>query len=277
MNFTIAHSTEYHFGGPVFLEPHTLMLIPRNDPSQATLSFELHIDPIPVMETRLLDLEGNSAVLVWFKGLTDHLSIRTHLTVQTFRDNPFNFLTLPIDLSFPFMYVDPIPSVYLQKQTLSDPVLIAMINDLTLQAENNVTKFLMLLCQALNQTITYKTREEGAPNPAEITFCSKSGSCRDYAVLFIEICRQKGLCARFVSGYIFTNTEENPDLHAWAEVYIPGGGWRSFDPTHGKAVDSNYVTLAASHSPFNVAPAQGTFRGSNVLTTFKTHIEIASR
>ena len=94
-------------------------------------------------------------------------------------------------------------------------------------------------------------------------------------MLFIEICRQKGLAARFVSGYKYNkNSREKYYLHAWAEVYIPGGGWRGFDPTAGIAVDEHYIPLAASYNPNNTTPILGHTRGNNIKANFETNIKI---
>ena len=82
-------------------------------------------------------------------------------------------------------------------------------------------------------------------------------------------CRSIGLAARFVSGYLYGNVLQENDLHAWAEVYLPGAGWRGFDPTEGQAVGNNHVYLAASGEPQSIAPLSGTFRGRarSLLTT----------
>jgi transglutaminase-like putative cysteine protease len=96
----------------------------------------------------------------------------------------------------------------------------------------------------------------------------KSGSCRDFAVLFMAACQAVGLAARFVSGYQEGDeAQEARELHAWPEVYIPGGGWRGFDPTHGLAVCDRHVPLAAAAHPANAAPVSGKLKPGCLATT----------
>ena len=90
----------------------------------------------------------------------------------------------------------------------------------------------------------------------------RQGACRDFAVLFIDACRCVGLAARFVSGYQDAyRSMGKRDLHAWAEVYLPGAGWRGYDPTRGLAVADHHVAVAAAADPQNAAPVTATYRG----------------
>ena len=113
----------------------------------------------------------------------------------------------------------------------------SFVQHLIEKAAGNSLDFLVLLNTAIYENFTVEIRDDGPPLPPVVTMERKQGSCRDFAVLFIAACRSVGLAARFVSGY----QEGDPDmvqrhLHAWAEVYIPGAGWRGYDPTHGLAV-----------------------------------------
>ena len=91
----------------------------------------------------------------------------------------------------------------------------------------------------------------------------QEGSCRDLAVLFCAACRAVGLAARFVSGYERdASLQENGDLHAWADVYLEGGGWRGYDPSRALAVASTHVAVAAASDPLLASPVSGTFRGA---------------
>ena len=98
------------------------------------------------------------------------------------------------------------------------------------------------------------------------------GSCRDYAVLFMEVCRAMGIPARFVSGYQEGDTEqESRDLHAWAEVYLPGAGWRGYDPTLGLVVSDRHIPLAASAIPSYASAIEG------LVTPIKPEIKVNSQ
>jgi transglutaminase-like putative cysteine protease len=113
---------------------------------------------------------------------------------------------------------------------------------------------------------TYTRREEpGIRTPAE-TLSSRSGSCRDFALLFMEAARHMGLAARFVSGYLCSPEDRKPDVasdatHAWAEIYLPGGGWKGFDPTCGILAAGLHVRVAATRNPAQATPIRGGFIG----------------
>lgn len=112
-------------------------------------------------------------------------------------------------------------------------------------------------------TLAYQVREaEGVQSPAT-TLASGSGSCRDFAALFIEACRYLGLAARFVSGYLHMPDDEsgNASTHAWAEVYLPGPGWKGFDPTSGVVTGNQHIPVAVARHPEAVPPVSGSFIG----------------
>jgi transglutaminase-like putative cysteine protease len=98
------------------------------------------------------------------------------------------------------------------------------------------------------------------------TLAGRSGACRDTAMLYVEACRSQGLAARFVSGYSMHHPPEvtEQELHAWAEVYLPGAGWRAYDPSLGLAVADGHVALAAAPDHRLAAPVSGSYRGTGV-------------
>ncbi len=135
------------------------------------------------------------------------------------------------------------------------------------------------LNQLIYQDCEYITRETGKPYPAGITWERKQGSCRDFAVLFMEVSRAIGIAARFVSGYQEGDkNQQNRDLHAWVEVYLPGAGWRGYDPTLGLVVSDRHIPLAASAIPNYTAAVDGSItpvqRSQNVTSSMKAQILI---
>jgi transglutaminase-like putative cysteine protease len=111
--------------------------------------------------------------------------------------------------------------------------------------------------------LRYEPREEqGVQSPAE-TLARGVGSCRDFAALFMDAGRQLGLATRFVSGYLRTPVTASDDgaTHAWAEVYLPGPGWKGFDSTGGTLTGADHIAVAVAHHPEKVPPVAGTFIG----------------
>ncbi|MEP7030357.1 MAG: transglutaminase family protein, partial [Pseudolabrys sp.] len=122
---------------------------------------------------------------------------------------------------------------------------------------------------AIRSEFGYAVREEeGTQTPIE-TLESKGGTCRDFALLFIEAVRSLGFGARFVSGYLYDPALDGGveamqgagATHAWADVYIPGAGWVEYDPTNGLIAGENLVRVAVTRDPSQAIPISGSFRG----------------
>jgi transglutaminase-like putative cysteine protease len=249
MRFSIVHTTRYHYDAPVHLEPHVVRLRPREDGAQRLLRYSLTISPTPAGRADLLDREGNVVTQAWFTGEIDSLELRSDFEVETLRENPFDFLLAHTDRALP-------------GGDGTGPVA-EFARSIAASAKGQTMPFLTSLTQTINTSVRQVVRREGAPNAPEATLATGEGSCRDLAVLFCAACRAVGVTARFVSGYERdASLQENGELHAWAEVYLDGGGWRGFDPSRGLAVAASHVAVAASADPRMAAPVSGTYRGS---------------
>lgn len=136
---------------------------------------------------------------------------------------------------------------------------------------------LVKLNQEISNQFRYQIREEaGVQSPAQ-TLAQRSGSCRDYATLFIEACRCLGLASRFVSGYLHAPATEagNATTHAWAEIYLPGTGWKGFDPTSGVVTGSQHIAVAVARDPEAVPPVSGSFTGlGNTTPTMRVNVQV---
>lgn len=280
MRYHIVHTTTYTYDQPVSLQPHVLRLKPRCDGCQELHSFSLDVVPAAKVY-QVIDLEGNTVVRLWFQEPTDQLSFKVASEVETYRTNPFDFLlepwatTLPID--YPASLLSDLqPYFHRYGSTSSVDSVVAQLAQEVHQAVGGQTvAFLGELNQRIYQTCQHMIRETGEPFPAALTWNQKLGSCRDLSVLFMEACRALGLAARFVSGYQEGDpNQEERDLHAWAEVYLPGAGWRGYDPTNGIAVADRHVTLVASALPRNAAPISGNFRGGGMQLGMQYHISM---
>mgnify|MGYP002622874244 CR=1 FL=1 len=284
MHFRIAHTIRYRYSEPVFLEPHAVRMQPRSVADQVLQEFNMQVHPQPTGMSHCMDAEGNHLAHLWFDGLHEELTVAIRAHVQTLRANPFDYLLKPDSCKLPLVYEKSVDG-------LLGPAIVRDVSDA--KDGDRVGKFAAELCKntrgqlipfldRLNQSI-YEDweaihRHEGDSWPATKTFAQRTGACRDLAVLFMDACRSQGIAARFVSGYQEGDAEQDQrELHAWAEVYVPGAGWRGYDPTHGLAVADRHVAVAASVDPAHAAPTVGSFRKTAATATLDAHVEIEVR
>lgn len=263
----ISHLTEYQFFNTVTLEPHRLLLRPREGADVHIESSSLTISPAhTVMWHR--DVLDNAQAVVEFFEPAQFLSIASEVVIQHYIENPFDFLFSDYAIHYPFQYVpadrfDLIP--FLQPVYPADEG--AIRNWLTMMSLEQPAMptygLLDLINQAIANRFTYIAREEpGVQTPGQ-TLAWGQGSCRDFAALFVETCRHLGLGSRFVSGYAHAPATEHwsTTTHAWAEVYLPGAGWKGFDPTNGEVAGARHIPVAVARHPEAVPPVAGSFIG----------------
>ena len=268
MHYQILHTTTYTYDPAVVLNPHVVRLRSRADGNQTLHSFSREISPEPAGISQVLDLEGNAVTRMWFVEPTDHLTIKVASEVETHCTNPFNYILEPWATQLPIDYPSSVLTQimpYLNPQGTSniDPTIYELAQEICHEVSGKTAVFLTQLNQRIYNNCKQEIRETGAPFPPGITWKEKAGSCRELAVVFIEACRVVGLAARFVSGYQEGDPDkEDQHLHAWAEVYLPGAGWRGYDPIQGLVVADRHISLVASAVPKNAAPVTGSIRGN---------------
>jgi transglutaminase-like putative cysteine protease len=262
----IVHRTYYNFAGAVQLGPHRLLLRPRADHEVRIESTSLDISP-PASLRWVRDVYGNSVTVATFESQATQLAILSEVIVQHFNEAPLDFLVADYAVNYPFSYERdelPILEPYLRLQRESD------IGDLQawmqqFLSNDRVQTFTLLqrICSGIHKSFVYRSREEPGVQTAGETLASNSGSCRDFANLFMEAARFLGLASRFVSGYLHApaSTANYGATHAWAEVYLPGAGWKGFDPTVGDMTGNNHIAVAVARLPESVPPVAGSFVG----------------
>lgn len=280
-HYRICHRLTYSYAQPVELAPHSLRLRPRHDGAQSLHRFDLAVSPTPLGTSSFPDLDGHTAHRLWFGAKTEELVVEAISMVETHWSNPFGYLLEPWALSLPLNYPVTLRSqlqAYLVPSSAGlppDPVATQLAIEVAHAVGGDVMAFLGTLNQRIYQECSYGVRETGDPLPPLITWNQRSGSCRDFAVLFVAVCRAAGLAARFVSGYEVGEPDTGDrHLHAWAEVYLPGAGWRGYDPTHGLAVADRHVAIAASAFPPDAAPIVGLVRPGSVAAAFSYTLDI---
>ncbi len=266
MKISVTHSTDYFYDSPVLLEPHIFRLRPRMNSTQRLLAFNIQIAPPPAGTTECLDQDGTLAMNAWFNALTPQLNVTSNFTVELLRQNPFDYVITGESLHLPLWYREPLAAAltpYRQDSHVAESVkqyaqlMAGNINGDTLS-------FLLNLSKELFQSFRQVVRPDGAAWSSDQTLNIREGSCRDLAVLFCDICRVMGIAARFVSGYECASANRQDSyMHAWAEVYLPGIGWRGYDPSRGLAVSNGHVVVAAGFHPELASPVAGWYSGAS--------------
>jgi transglutaminase-like putative cysteine protease len=199
-------------------------------------------------------------------GITQ-LAILSEVIVHHYDEMPLDFVVEDYAVNYPFVYEPEevaILQAYLLPQLRTGSELKLWVQNFYNRSEAIQTfTLLQRLCTGINRSFQYRAREEPGVQTSTDTLRMQSGSCRDFANLFIEAARSFGLAARFVSGYLHapaTNWNFGA-THAWAEVYLPGAGWKGFDPTIGEMVGTKHIAVAVSRLPESVPPVSGSFVG----------------
>jgi transglutaminase-like putative cysteine protease len=260
--FQISHTTTYEYPQPVTFMPHLLRLRPQCSGQQKLLQFGLQIDPLPIQISEVRDLDGNDVMKVCFADVpVTRLCIQSQAQVASNLHNPFDYFLESWAVELPINYpqtlwqrLQPYLSGYLGGGI--DPIATQLGAEMWSEYPTTVD-FLTGLNQRIYNSCRYLVRLDGLPWPPGVTWANQSGSCRDVTVLFIEVCRSVGLAARFVSGYEAGSAKGDHYLHAWAEVYLPGAGWRGYDPTHGLMAADNHMVLATAPHQQQTMPIEG--------------------
>jgi transglutaminase-like putative cysteine protease len=266
--YKIIHRTYYNYSKDVTLGPHTLLLRPREDHELRIESFTLKTTP-PASLLWHRDVEDNSVAVATFDVPTHQLVIETEVIIQQYNEAPLDFMVADYAVNYPFTY------------HADDKILLSPYMALPEQEELNVLNswiatfwqpsekiqtytLLQRLAAHIYQTLKYQVREEPGVQAARQTLSYGTGSCRDFAQLFIQTARCLGLASRFVSGYLHAPlmVDTIGSTHAWAEVYLPGAGWKGFDPTIGKIAGSDHIAAAVARLSEAVPPIAGSFVGA---------------
>jgi transglutaminase-like putative cysteine protease len=267
--FNILHRTYYNFASTVRLGPHTLLLRPRENHELRIESAVLDTTP-PTSLRWHRDVEDNSVAIATFDMSARQLLIESKVVVQQYNHAPLDFLVADHAAHYPFAYrpeEESVLSPYMSvaAQTASERSrLVQWVAQVWRSGEQIETyALLQRLASHIQKTLSYQLREEPGVQTATMTLERGTGSCRDMAFLFMEAARSLGLAARFVSGYLNAppSTINFGATHAWAEVFLPGAGWKGFDPSIGKIVGADHIAVAVARLPESVPPVAGSFIG----------------
>jgi transglutaminase-like putative cysteine protease len=285
MTVKIHHKTEYRFRHPVSFWPHRLMLRPRESRELRLVSSNVTVTPTAVV-TWAEDVLGNAIATATFQTMSDYLVIDsvTELQLHTAAWPVFDISVSAI--FYPFRYSDDewTDLGALATQQYPDPSerLRTWARSFVRSNPTDTLALLKDLNMGVSEQIRYQSREdEGTQSPIQ-SLDRGWGSCRDLAVLFAEAARTLGFGARIVSGYLYSpqeNTGSNGagSTHAWAEVYIPGAGWITFDPTNRSVGGFNLIPVAVGRDVRQIMPVVGSFVGmTNAFQGMSVEVQVSA-
>ncbi len=265
--YKIIHRTYYNYSAIVTLGAHHLLLRPRESYQLRIESFFLKSTPTAKIFWHR-DVEDNSVAIATFIIPTQQLLIESEVIIQHYNESPLDFIVSDYAINYPFKYLPNDNFILSSYMVLPNEETRTLLNNWIFniyKSSETIQTYTLLqrLTTYIFKNFTYKVREEAGVQTVKQTLLYNSGSCRDFAFLFMEAVKCLGLATRFVSGYLYAPlmSHQVGSTHAWAEVYIPGGGWIGFDPTIGDIVGTDHIAVAVSRLPDNVPPISGSFAG----------------
>jgi transglutaminase-like putative cysteine protease len=292
---TLRHNTSYRFDRSVVLGPHDVRLRPSAHGRTPILEYAFHVQPAGGSVHWYTDALGNRVARCLFPQPVAELRFDVELTADLAPINPFDFLLDLWSSQFPFRYPDEL-AIDLAPALGADPAAAAMSewvervkSEFLSTGSINTVTLLVELNLRVRREVAYIVREEAGVQAPEETLALAAGSCRDSAWLLTQALRQLGLAARFVSGYLIQPESAKQeqegasqrqasghalraDLHAWVEVYLPGGGWIGIDPTAGLLAAENHIAVAVARRPSGAAPVIGSASPSEARLTHRLEV-----
>ncbi|NHN54859.1 transglutaminase family protein [Calidifontibacter sp. DB0510] len=290
------HRTTYRFAEPVTVHPHVVRLRPAPHSRTPIQAYSLTVSPADHFINWQQDAFGNYLARLVFPERVSELDICVDLVADMTVINPFDFFVEEYAETFPFSYP---PELRADLEPYLRPVddgaegsgpserVRAWVDEhIPVPATPmRIVDWLVAANRAVHDAVGYTVRmQPGVQTPQE-SLDSAIGSCRDSAWLLVSALRQRGLAARFVSGYLVQLTADQEsldgpngpsadftDLHAWAEVYVPGAGWLGLDATSGLFAGEGHIPLCATPHPSSAAPITGATAPVEVSFAFENSV-----
>ena len=277
----ILHQTAYFYRAPVQLGPHRALMRPREGHDLQIVAAKLEITPQAHVRW-LRDIYGNSITVLTFGEPTQQFSLQSDITVMLQDESSVECLLDPSATSYPFQYaaneqVEIVP-FRLPSYPHDGPAVQKWLLDLYQPGQLiNTWDLLDKLNTRIFESFQYRYRPEYGVQLPCTTLNLGSGSCRDYAVFMMEAARHWGFAASFVTGYIQMAEGQHGATHAWTEIYLPGAGWRGYDPTNNKLAGSEHVSVAVAREQDKASPLSGAWEGpADAFDRMEVSVQVVS-
>jgi transglutaminase-like putative cysteine protease len=273
---TLTHVTAYRYDRPVFLGPQTIRLAPAPHAQAQILHHSLTVAPENHRLRWQRDPQGNLEARALFSGMVEYFEIKAVLEAVLVIANPFDFVLDDGAERWPFAY-NPLLAAELAPCLRVDPPGpgLSPLLPVARPGGEDTLPMLIALARRIAGEVAYIRRDDPGVWTPEETIMRGQGSCRDSAWLLVQAIRQLGLAARFCSGYLLDTDERTGELHAWAEVFLPGAGWIGFDATSGLLAGEYHIPLSAASDPRLAAPVSGTHGVAGVEFSASMHLTVA--
>jgi transglutaminase-like putative cysteine protease len=259
MRYDILHRTRYTYASPVRDSFNDVRLQPMPIPEQQVESFLLKVLPA-VRLTHFKDFYSNWVNHFEIHEPHSYLLIESQSRVSTKPPAP-----LPAEKLCSFERMKDAPNIercfdYLQSSRFVDtsPEAWKMALDAT-DGTDDAWLAVLALMKFIHGFLKYEPNSTHVHTHMQEVIKDRRGVCQDFAHLMLGLCRSLKIPARYVSGYLATETASAS--HAWVEVFVPGHGWRGLDPTHNCQLGETYVKLANGRDYADALPISGNYFG----------------
>lgn len=267
----ISHNTTYRYHYPVAFGSHRLMLRPRESRNLRLIEHDLTFEPEAEV-TWANDVFGNAVATATIPVMSEQLVIKSVARLELDIEQWPVFEVATSSINYPFLLADDdmtdLGALRLQGYLDSRGLLRSWAQGFVAGNPTDTLSMLKDLCAGIASAFIYEVREDEGVQTPEETLNRGAGSCRDFAVLYVDAVRSLGFGARIVSGYLYDPFQDAigsagaGSTHAWAEVFVPGAGWITFDPTNRSVGGFNLVPVAVARDIRQAIPISGSFIGN---------------